>query len=191
MLQHNFSCTFAKKNNMKHIFLGFIICIGSLTVCAQELNIENNPVIKYLRKNKITTKNVVGIKPESKSLLNKEFKNLPYLEVYTSPGVQVKYPGQDGKLVSSFFEPDERSVIPMTVETETVDGTVNILRRFFHCTSLDGSQISYELMEHPEKYYVLLFWKKSNSKSVINILKKWDDYAIKNTKIKLILINLD
>ncbi len=158
---------------------------------AQDANFESQPLIKFLRKNSISSTNVVIVKSESKNLLNKEFKKLPFLEVYSSAGVQLKYPGQDGKLISSFFEPDDRSVVPMTVENESVDGTSNIFKRFFHCSSLDGSQISYELMTRPEKYYVLLFWKKNVGKSNISILKKWNDYAIKNPKIKLILINLD
>lgn len=168
------------------VFFNFL----AVTIQAQDPNFESHPLIKFLRKNGITTSNVVMVKPELKKEYLKEFKKLPYIETYDSPGVQIQYPTPEGKLIKSFFEPD-RSAVPMTAEAVHGDGVVNILRRFFPCSSLDGSQITYELMTHPQNYYVLLFWKKDNNKNNIATLKRWDEYAKTNPKIKLILINLD
>ena len=174
---------------MKKIIIPFLLCFGYLLAQSQDTTKIIHLMQKYLQDNSIETQYLLGTKDaKSKKDLQKAFKNLPYVEVYDLKGGKLKYPRETGKLIKSFFEP-QKATIPMSVEHELEKGS--ILSRFIKCSDISGGSIPTDVMTTPEKYYVLLFWKKSPKKSTLAVLKKWNDYAKEYPKMKLILVNLD
>lgn len=174
---------------MKKIIFPFLLCFGYLAAQSQDSTRTIHPIQKYLQENSIETKYLIGTKEaNAKKELQRAFKTLPYVEVYDLKGGKLKYPGETGKLIKSFFEP-EKAAIPMSAEHEQDKGS--ILSRFIKCGGINGGSIPTEVMTSPEKYYVLLFWKKNPKKASLEVLKKWNEYAKEYPKIKLILVNLD
>ena len=174
---------------MKKFLIPFLLCFGYLAAQSQENAQTIHPLQKYLQDNSIETQYLLGSKDEkAKKDLQKIFKNLPYIEVYDNVGGKLKYPGETGKLIKSFFEP-QKATVPMATEYEQDKGS--ILTRFIKCGSINGESIPTEVMTSPEKFYVLLYWKKNPKKTTLAVLKKWDDYAKEYPKMKLILVNLD
>lgn len=177
---------------MRKILIFALICASSFIVKAQEATAIEHPVAKFLAKHKITAQYSLVVTPESRKELLKEIKKTPYLEVFNKNGVKVNYPSSEGHLIKSFFDPNDKTSIPMeSMVPDTKVSNESILKRFRVTTLPDGSKIPTEVIQSPEKYYVALFWKKETKKRSLEILKNWTEYAAKNKEIKLLLINVD
>lgn len=177
---------------MNRLLLFALISIFSIAVRAQDMATTEHPVAKFLSKHSIDAQYSLVVKPDSRKALLKEIKKTPYLEVYNKMGVMANYPSPEAHLIKSFFNPNDKSSIPMQSLTPDVKANQeSILKRFINITMPDGSKISTDVIQSPDKYYVVLYWKKDSKKRNIEVLRNWTNYAKENREIKLILVNVD
>ncbi len=159
---------------------------------AQQTTTVEHPAASFLAKRNIKNQTLLIVKPESKKQLLKEIGTTPRIEVYNKMGGKLDYPSPEGHLIKSFFDPNDKTSIPMTSATPaTTVSNETILKRFINCVMPDGSKIPSELIQSPDKYYVTLIWKSSTKKRNLEILKNWTEYANANKQLKLLLINVD
>lgn|GEM_PF-3040348 len=177
---------------MKTFYYSIIMMFGFVNILnSQTPNTGTtiHPDVKYLNSNDITGGYSITCDAAYKKLLSKQFKSYPIAEVYDAQGVKIKYPQlKSGKPSKGFFEPD-KSVIAISASKES-EGS-SMLIRMANATMIDGTPLDMAILSDVEKYFIIVYWKKSTGKNGIAVMKEWQSLAADHPEYRLLWYKLD